>query len=93
MLDRQIEQSLDAADEGVYVLALYEDDAVPVFPGVGDIPQGAGFDPGPISSPVSSGGGFGLFSLRERLAMMGGRMEIEAAPGRGATFHLVVTSG
>ena len=27
--------------------------------------------------------GFGLFSIRERLELMGGRLEVETAPGRG----------
>ena len=30
-----------------------------------------------------SGSGFGLFSIRERLEMLGGRLQVEAAPGRG----------
>ena len=32
---------------------------------------------------------FGLFSLRERLRLAGGRMEIESAPGRGTTVRLL----
>jgi len=35
-------------------------------------------------------GGFGLFSIRERLQGLGGRLEIESAPGRGATARVVV---
>lgn len=30
-----------------------------------------------------NGGGFGLFSVRERLALFGGHMEIESSPGKG----------
>lgn len=33
---------------------------------------------------------FGLISVKERLELMGGRLEIESAPGDGATFRLVV---
>jgi len=55
--------------------------------------QGCGFDPPPIPSPFPGGGGFGLFSIRERLDLIGGRMEIETARGKGAAFHLIVASG
>ena len=34
--------------------------------------------------------GFGLFSIRERLAYLGGQMQIDAAPGRGTAVTLVV---
>jgi CheY-like chemotaxis protein len=34
--------------------------------------------------------GFGLFGIRERLAFVGGRMEVESKPGGGARFRLVV---
>jgi CheY-like chemotaxis protein len=33
--------------------------------------------------------GFGLFGIRERLASVGGRMEIESKPGHGCRFRLV----
>jgi CheY-like chemotaxis protein len=36
------------------------------------------------------GGGFGLFSIRERLDMLGGRMEIDSSPGHGSRFTLTV---
>jgi PAS domain S-box-containing protein len=49
--------------------------------------EGVGFDP---SATFARGGvhtpGLGLFSIRERLALMGGRLEISSAPGRGARF-------
>ena len=34
--------------------------------------------------------GFGLFSIRERMALFGGEMRIESAPGRGAAFTLLM---
>ena len=34
--------------------------------------------------------GFGLFGIRERLAFVGGRMDVEGKPGGGARFRLVV---
>jgi signal transduction histidine kinase len=32
------------------------------------------------------GGGFGLVGMRERLALLGGRLEIESGPGSGTTI-------
>ena len=48
---------------------------------------GRGFDP---AAAAPGGGGFGLFSIRERMKQLGGRVEVDAAPGRGAvvTLHL-----
>jgi signal transduction histidine kinase len=34
----------------------------------------------------STGGGFGLVGMRERLSLLGGRLEIESAPGSGTTI-------
>ncbi|HOX39581.1 MAG TPA: PAS domain S-box protein [Candidatus Brocadiia bacterium] len=45
--------------------------------------DGVGFDPSDRSSNVVGSGGFGLVSLRERLAHMGGSMSVESAPGKG----------
>ncbi|HEX8386706.1 MAG TPA: PAS domain S-box protein, partial [Rubricoccaceae bacterium] len=53
--------------------------------------DGAGFDPGAVRS--GSAGGFGLFSVRERLGLVGGRFEIESAPGQGTRVTLEVPSG
>ena len=44
--------------------------------------DGRGFRPG-AAPPVSADGGFGLFSIRERLAYLGGRLELVSAPGKG----------
>ena len=38
---------------------------------------------------TAAGGGFGLFSIRERLELLGGRMEVDAAPGRGTRVTIV----
>ncbi len=51
--------------------------------------HGAGFDPAAAESAAASGR-FGLFSIRERLEMLGGRLEIEAAPSKGTTVRLVL---
>jgi signal transduction histidine kinase len=38
------------------------------------------------------GGGFGLFSIRERLDLIGGNLEIDSAPGKGSRFILTAPS-
>ncbi len=48
---------------------------------------GRGFDPAQIDQ---GGGGFGLFSIRERLTALGGKMVLDAQVGRGARIHLYV---
>lgn len=51
--------------------------------------QGRGFDPDQ-ASPTS--GGFGLFSIRQRLDLMGGSVRVESRPGNGASVTLTVPS-
>ena len=46
--------------------------------------EGAGFDPDADTSR------YGLFSIRERLRHLGGRMEIESTPGAGTRIRLMV---
>ncbi len=51
---------------------------------------GKGFDLKIVeNAPSQLKGGFGLFSIRERLELIGGRLEIDSAPGEGARFTLV----
>ncbi|MGO9307820.1 MAG: response regulator, partial [Spirochaetia bacterium] len=45
---------------------------------------GVGFDPENARAMGLISGGFGLFSVRERLDVIGGGMKIESAPGRGS---------
>lgn len=52
--------------------------------------RGAGFDPAAARPAGEPGAGFGLFSIRERLERLGGRMTIESAPGRGCRLALTV---
>jgi signal transduction histidine kinase/ActR/RegA family two-component response regulator len=51
--------------------------------------SGAGFDPqaAPVQQAVDAG--LGLFRVRERLELLGGRMGIDSAPGRGTRITLV----
>jgi len=49
---------------------------------------GAGFDTRLLERSPRAFGGFGIFSIRERLALHGGRLDIESAPGKGSRFTL-----
>ncbi|HAH06397.1 MAG TPA: hypothetical protein DCM05_07705 [Elusimicrobia bacterium] len=51
--------------------------------------DGTGFDPA-VLDPEHSSGGLGLFRIRERLALLGGTMEVSSSPGRGSQFTLSV---
>jgi PAS domain S-box-containing protein len=55
--------------------------------------HGVGCDPEWSLGPTEKGRGFGLFSLRERLDLLGGQMEVETAPGQGMRVVVVVPSG
>lgn len=48
--------------------------------------KGRGFDPAKAEREVRDR--FGLFSIRERLQLLGGRMEVESAAGQGAMVRL-----
>ena len=50
--------------------------------------DGVGFDYGSKSQTGKSEGGFGLFSIYERMADLGGALEIESEPGKGCTVIL-----
>ncbi|MCE5326355.1 MAG: PAS domain-containing protein [Planctomycetaceae bacterium] len=50
--------------------------------------QGRGFDSKVIETRTGRTGGFGLFSIAERLGLLGGKMEVDSAPGRGSHFTL-----
>ena len=45
--------------------------------------DGNGFDTSDVVSHWSRSEGFGLFSIRERLGHLGGRLEVESEPGHG----------
>jgi signal transduction histidine kinase len=51
--------------------------------------EGSGFD-ACLLKHIGEGGGFGLFSIRERISLIGGRLEIESAPGMGSRLTLKV---
>lgn len=53
--------------------------------------RGKGFDSEMLNRNIGSAGSrFGLFSIRERLELIGGRLIIEASPQKGAAFTLLV---
>ena len=54
------------------------------------IDEGHGFDVEAAAARAEQDGGFGLFSVRERLNLVGGRMEIDSAPGKGTRVTLHV---
>jgi signal transduction histidine kinase len=45
--------------------------------------DGVGFDPAELAGREGSARGMGLLGIRERVAALGGRFEIESSPGRG----------
>jgi PAS domain S-box-containing protein len=53
--------------------------------------EGCGFDPAALRPGTS--GGFGLFSIQQRLLHLGGTLEIESAPGRGTKAFLSIPVG
>jgi len=56
--------------------------------------EGVGFDPsGTLHYKNHQQVGLGLFSIEERLALFGGRLEIQSAPGKGARFSLTLPRG
>lgn len=46
--------------------------------------DGSGFEPAALER--ARGSGFGLASIKERINLLGGRLEIRSAPGRGSRF-------
>jgi PAS domain S-box-containing protein len=52
--------------------------------------RGAGFDPETVWENVGTENRYGLLTLRERLVYLGGRLDIESAPGAGSTVSLIV---
>ena len=44
-------------------------------------------DDGPGFDPLEANGGTGLTGMRDRITVVGGRLEIDSAPGRGTTVR------
>ena len=52
--------------------------------------HGRGFDYRPDDTQTESGGGFGLFSLKERLRHLGGRLQVHSQMGNGTQVALII---
>ena len=52
--------------------------------------EGIGFDVDRLKPAGENGGGFGLFSIRERISLVNGKLKIDSAPGKGSCFTLTV---
>ncbi len=52
--------------------------------------DGIGFDATQIYDPKSRNGGFGFFSMRERLNYLGGSLDVRSKPGQGSQIILTV---
>ena len=50
---------------------------------------GVGFDPDALDDRSKTGQGWGLFSIRERLTLLGGRFDLQSVPGYGTRVSLV----
>jgi len=52
--------------------------------------EGSGFD-ACLFKPLGEDSGLGLFSIRERISLIGGRLKIDSAPGMGSRLTLSVS--
>ena len=52
--------------------------------------SGRGFDPARLEAERDPEGHFGLFSVRERLDLVGGRLTIDSSPGKGTRARIEV---
>jgi signal transduction histidine kinase len=54
------------------------------------VDDGVGFDPALAVEPSEEGAGFGLRAMRDRLAELGGSLDVESAPGDGTALAATV---
>lgn len=54
------------------------------------VDDGVGFDPALVVEPSEEGAGFGLRAMRDRLADLGGSLDVESAPGDGTALAATV---
>lgn len=53
------------------------------------VDHGSGFDVSKIGTPVDWRGGFGIFSIHERLKNLGGQLRIRSRLGKGTHFSII----
>ena len=51
--------------------------------------DGIGFKASQLHSLTAQTGGFGLFSIKERLEQVGGTLHVDTSPGRGTTVTMI----
>ncbi|MHC4719961.1 MAG: sensor histidine kinase, partial [Planctomycetota bacterium] len=71
---QKVKVTIAKVDEKIYVTV--EDD-------------GVGFDAEKTAAMVGETGGFGLFSIRERMEQLGGRLKIASEPGHGSRMTII----
>jgi PAS domain S-box-containing protein len=54
--------------------------------------EGVGFDPAGLKAAGEKGVGFGLFSISERIGLLGGEFKVNSTPGKGSRFALTIPS-
>jgi signal transduction histidine kinase len=54
------------------------------------VDDGEGFDPERLARRDPKSGGFGLFNIRERLALLNGSLQIDSAPGKGTKVAITL---
>lgn len=52
--------------------------------------DGIGFDPGKIRECRTAEGGYGLYSMQERVELLDGSIVLDAAPGKGSLIHVII---
>lgn len=57
------------------------------------VDQGAGFDPAAVLEQADDYTAFGLRTLRERVDIFGGSLDVDSRPGKGASITLVMPMG
>src|SRR5262249_19740614 len=55
--------------------------------------DGVGFDVGPTQEQAARQGHLGLLGMRERVQNLGGRLDVESAPGRGTRIRATFPVG
>ena len=73
------------AGAGLVTIAIRREDALIRIDITDD---GCGFDPVEVGNYDERSSGFGLFSIRERLELLGGHLEVVSAPGKGARLTM-----